>query len=320
MNCLYCGKILAPDEESGGWHQKCIQEFFGTSQLPEAELSDRILESLASKSISQKTTVPGVQKKLSLHLLSQGSHPRLTVLDDPSGYILKPQADEFDQLPEYEHLTMQMARAAGIKTVQEALINTPGSLSYITKRIDRVFYGEGQIEKRGMEDFCQLLRRQVRDKYKGSYERCAQVILKYSMQPMLDLTDFFILLLFCFITGNSDMHLKNFSLIETEPFSNSYRLCPAYDLLPVNLVFPSDPDQMALTLNGKKNHLKRGDFLKFACKVGIPEAAAVKMTDEMISREDLFCRMADESLLNTQRKEDYKALIRSRIQDLKKQG
>lgn len=133
----------------------------------------------------------------------------------PTGYILKPQTKEYEYLPEAEYLTMQMAKKFGIKTVPCALIkmNSGGKLAYITKRIDRVFV-DGKMQMLAMEDFCQLDERLTEDKYKGSYERCAKVIKKYSAMAKFDLTEIFLLLAFSFVVGNSDMHLKNFSLIE----------------------------------------------------------------------------------------------------------
>ena len=101
-----------------------------------------------------------------------------------------------------------------------------------------------------LEDFCQLSSRITADKYKGSYEGCGRVIQKFSKNVGIDASEFFYRLVFCFLTGNSDMHLKNFSLIENAPGSRVFGLSAAYDLLPVNVIVPEDREQMALTLNG----------------------------------------------------------------------
>lgn len=128
-----------------------------------------------------------------------------------------------------------------------------------------------------MEDFCQLDLRLTQDKYKGSYERCAKVIERYSSRVGFDMTELFMRLVFSFVTGNSDMHLKNFSLIETAEKSGEYVLSPAYDLLPVNVILPADIEQTALTLNGKKRNIRRKDFYSFAYKCGIPKNSAENM-------------------------------------------
>ena len=112
--------------------------------------------------------------------------------------------------------------------------------------------------KIAMEDFCQLSQRLTEDKYKGSYDQCGKVISRYSKQSGLDMADFFFLILFCFVTGNADMHLKNFSLWET---SSGYILAPSYDLVPTQLLIPEDNEETALTINGKKNRLSSKDFI-----------------------------------------------------------
>lgn len=230
MNCFCCGKPLKAEYDSG-WHKACIKRFFGTAHIPEIEIDEKTLESLAVQSTSKGFTVPGVQKKLSLHLSTDNHNPRLTLVNYPTGYILKPQVKEFECLPEAEQLVMTMADATGISTVPHALIKSGDNLAYITKRIDRVFL-KTDIKMLAMEDFCQLDLRVTADKYKGSYERCAKVIGRYSSQIGLDMSELFMRLVFSFVVGNSDMHLKNFSLIETDEASNTFVLSPAYDLLP----------------------------------------------------------------------------------------
>ena len=314
MNCLCCGKALTGDEAF--WHRKCIRSFFGTDTIPEIEINEKSLELLAKETIQKGLTVPGVQKKLSLHLLSE-SKPRLTLVDYPTGFILKPQVSDFTALPESEHLVMSMAEKCGLNTAPHGLLNIEGGYAYITRRTDRVFKKCKITDMYAMEDFCQLNLRLTQDKYKGSYERCARIIEKYSSRPVLDLTELFIRLVFFFISGNSDMHLKNFSLIETAPGSAEYVLSPAYDLLPVNLVMPEDKEQTALTLNGKKRNLRRKDFLVFADTCGIDRKAAEKMINKVVSLENVFIEMTKESLLPDTMKEDMATLISERASVLK---
>ena len=182
MKCLCCGKEFTQkaciEEVESGWHKKCVKAFFGSSMLPLLDISEETLKRLADESTNKGFTVPGVQKKLSLHL-TEGTSPRLTLVNYPTGYILKPQTEEYETLPEAEYLVMQMAKLVGIKTVPFALIkmNGQGELAYITKRIDRV-NADGKMQMLAMEDFCQLEERLTEDKYKGSYERCAKVINK----------------------------------------------------------------------------------------------------------------------------------------------
>ena len=240
--------------------------------------------------------VTGVQKKLSLHLTTE-EKPRLTLVGYPAGHILKPQVAEYPYMPESEQLVMCMADAVGIKTVPHALIRQGDSIAYITKRVDRQLIRDCDFQKLAMEDFCQLDYKPTEEKYHGSYERCAKIIRRYSTRLGFDLSELFMRLVFCFITGNSDMHLKNFSLIETAVGSNQYILSPAYDLLPVQLLLPDDVDDTALTLNGKNQKLRRKDFLIFAETAGIPQKAAVASINRMLGNVTKLQKLCEESIL-----------------------
>ena len=310
MNCYCCGKPMKTDNEYH-WHLSCIKRFFGTTVIPEINIDNLALERLAVETTTKGFTVPGVQKKLSLHLLSEGKTPRLTLVNYPTGYILKPQVDEYEALPEAEQLVMCMAEATGISTVPHALVQGTEDLAYITKRVDRIFDKTGTTML-AMEDFCQLDLRLTQDKYKGSYERCIKVIKKYSSQSMLDLTELYLRLIFCYVVGNSDMHLKNFSMIETEEGSGHYILSPAYDLLPVNIIIPEDKEEFALPMNGKKMHLRKKDFLVFADECGIGRAAAEKMISKVVSMKDDYSEMCRKSLMPDHMKECLDNLITER--------
>lgn len=318
--CLYCGrKIEKPNEQEQktSWHDRCVRSFFGTVRFPELEINEHTLQRLAEASTNQGFTVPGVQKKLSLHLEYGGRHlPRLTLVDYPSGYILKPQTKEYPRLPEAEHLVMQMADVAGICTVPHALIKAKGkedrpTFAYITKRVDRIAGKDSNML--AMEDFCQIGGRLTEDKYKGSYEVCRNIIREHSMWPGLDMAELFLRLIFCFVTGNSDMHLKNFSLMEDAPGSRRYRLSPAYDLLPVNLLLPEDPDETALTLRGKRSRFRRSDFELFAESCNVDAKAAQQIIRSVCQKEKQFLSMIQESWLSEEMKRDFKELLEERV-------
>ena len=310
MKCLCCNKELKNGSEyecRTGWHIRCIKTFFGTRDLPELDLSEDALEKLANSAVNKGLTVPGVQKKLSLHLDTTDHTSRLTVVDYPAGYILKPASEHFDFLPESEHLVMSMASVAGIKTVPGALIRVDESFAYITKRIDR-----SSGKKFAMEDFCQLAGRITADKYKGSYENCGKIIRKYVRNPGIDCTDFFNRIIFCFVTGNSDMHYKNFSLIESSPGNRDYMLSAAYDLLPVNIIMPSDTEETALTLNGKKRNLHKKDFIALAENMDISRNVATNLITRCVSKIEIYIKLIEESILSDEMKHCFKELIRER--------
>jgi serine/threonine-protein kinase HipA len=219
-------------------------------------------------------------------------------------------------MPETEDLCMRMAEKAGIKTVPHALIRINKEnqeLAYITKRIDRKFTNDKDMEMYAMEDFCQLSNRLTQDKYRGSYEKCAKIINQYSCRVGLDLSELFFRIVFSFVTGNSDMHLKNFSLIEKEPGKRDFVISQAYDLLPVNVILPEDEEEFALTLNGKKRNIMRKDFIIFAESCNISKQAAEKILNKIVSLEKDFIKMCDESMLSEEFKEAFKTLISHRV-------
>lgn len=315
MNCLYCGKEINDkvtiDEKDYCWHSKCIKSFFEVKKMPKLDISAEQLNELVNTTVNKGLTVPGVQKKLSLHL-SKDMDNRLTIVDYPTGYILKPQTEEFVFLPEYEDLAMRMADAAGIKTVPHALIKMNGTYAYITKRIDRDIE-DGKTNLYAMEDFCQLSNRLTQDKYRGSYERCAKIIKKYSVYPGIDLSEFFIRVVFSFIIGNSDMHLKNFSLREIEPASRRFCLSKAYDMLPVNVIMPEDEEQLALTLNKKKRNIRKKDFFVFAESCDIDKNTAIRIIEQLSSLKNKFLDICDNSYLPEELKKQVKILVEQRI-------
>lgn len=311
MRCLCCNKEMTNPKEyekSVSWHARCMKCFFGVPMLPEIDLSEKALVQLADKTVRKGLTVPGVQKKLSLHLDTVGKTARLTIVDYPTGYILKPQSEEYSCLPEAEFLSMKMAEIAGIQTVPNALLPFRDKYAYVTKRIDR----DGD-QTYAMEDFCQLSGRLTADKYRSSYENCGKMIKTYSRNVGLDLTEFYYRLLFCFCTGNSDMHLKNFSLIEDQPGSRRFSLSAAYDMLPVNVIMPADKEQMALTLNGKKRNVKRKDFLILAENLGISEKVAIGLMKQIVKHREAFGEEVKASYVSQEMKEQLWALIQKRM-------
>ncbi len=255
MRCLYCYKLLNTDEKD--FHPACSKKIFGKPEPPEIEFDESQMVDMANKIIRAHNAVTGVQPKLSLEIAKKtnsSGQDRFTIVGLWGGYILKPPSMQYQQLPEVEDLTMHLATIAGIETVPHSLIRLSlGNLAYITKRIDRE-----KKKKIHMEDMCQVTERLTEDKYRGSHEQIAKAILKYSALPGLDVVNFYEQVLFSFLTGNADMHLKNFSLINKKDVG--YVLSPAYDMVATSLVNPADDEELALTLNAKKNKIKMNDF------------------------------------------------------------
>lgn len=286
---------------------------FGTPTIPELSYTRENLTELAKQVIRSQTTLTGVQAKLSLDINRGGRNEtdRFTIAGLWGRYILKPQTDRFESLPEVEDLTMHLAELVKIKVVPHSLIRfADGELCYITRRIDRTDNGE----KLTMEDMCQLTERLTEHKYKGSYEQIAKVIQKYSSAPKLDLVNYWEQVIFSWITGNADMHLKNFSLYSK--LQKTYVLTPAYDMLSTALVIPEDTEELALTLNGKKRKIRKDDFTTTMKASGLEEKIIENIFNKFMKIQDKWMIFIDVSFLSNTMKKDYKNIITDKLNRL----
>lgn len=308
--CLYCYKEL--EEGQKDFHPGCARKFFGTSDAPLLEYRREELDALAAQVIQAQTSLTGVQPKLSLNLHKHEGRNRLTIVGLWGDFIFKPQTDAYPELPENEDLTMHMAEAARIKVVPHSLIRlADGSLGYITRRIDRTKKGE----KIDMEDMCQLTLHPTEYKYKSSCEQIAKAIAAYSSTPRLDLVNFMQVLLFSFVTGNNDMHLKNFSLYRPKAL---YQLSPAYDLLNVAIANPKDKEEMALSINGKKARIQLADFLKSSDTMGIEQRVTLGLINGLRNAMPAWIDLINDSFLSDDMKQNYLDLISRRMDVLTK--
>lgn len=256
MKCLLCYQTISTDEVD--YHKKCVVKVFGIQQIPELDIDEKKLSNYTNKIIGANKSITGVQPKLSLWLEKTKKSIRFTIVDDKSNYIIKPQSETYLSLPENEDLCMHLANELGIKVATHGLIRLKsGQLAYLTKRFDR-----DNENKIACEDLCQLTESLTEHKYRGSYEKVGKTIRAYSTQSGLDVLHYYQLILFSFITGNADMHLKNFSMIENR--DNAFGLSPAYDLVSTHLVIKNEPEQLSLTLNGKKIKSQKMTLMNWA--------------------------------------------------------
>lgn len=310
--CLYCYKELKEGQKD--FHPSCARKMFGSKEAPTLPYVRAQLGDLAKEVVRSQTTLTGVQAKLSLDINRGGrnENDRFTIVGLWGRYILKPQTELYKALPEVEDLTIHLAEAAKISVVPHSLIRfADGELCYITRRIDR----EEDGSKIAMEDMCQLSERLTEYKYKGSYEQIVKQIKKYSATPKLDLTNFWEVVVFSWITGNADMHLKNFSLYN--PLGKGHTLTPAYDLVSTALVMPEDKEELALTLNGKKRNLRKDDFSKAIAASGIEPKVMENMAKRFRKALPKWFEIIDQSFIPQPMKRQYKQLILHRMIMLK---
>jgi serine/threonine-protein kinase HipA len=205
VKCLYCYQPLNEAEQD--FHTVCAKKMFGTKQAPIIDFNLKQLEELAKQIVIKSVAVTGVQPKLSLEIEKHKNElSRLTIVGLHGNYILKPPSTEYKELPQNEDVTMHLANLVKIKTAQHCLIRLhSGELAYITKRFDR-----NKKDKIAVEDFCQLTENLTEHKYRGSIEKVAKTTQKFTTNKGLEVLRLFELVLFCYLTGNADMHLKNF--------------------------------------------------------------------------------------------------------------
>ena len=309
--CLYCYEPLF--ESNSDFHEACNKRFFGQLKTPQLAYNLENLQELATQVIQSQMAVTGVQAKVSLSLYRKQEKnltKKLTIVGLYGDYILKPPSEHYVQLPELESVTMHMAAVCGIKVVPHSLVKLQDeTICYITKRVDRTRKG-----KLHMEDMCQLSERLTEDKYKGSHEQVAKLILKYSSSPLLDVSNFYEQVLFSFFTGNTDMHLKNFSLLEKE--GQGLNLCPAYDLVPTALVNETDTEELALTLNAKKRKLKYADFLAAFENGGLNKKVLDNTLELFLYAKPEMLTVLEKSFVSDEYKMKYAVLIESRYKKL----
>lgn len=306
--CLYCYKEL--EERQKDFHPRCAKKIFGSTIAPVLPYTRGQISELATEVIRSQTTLTGVQPKLSLDINKGQAEEtrRFTIVGLWGRYILKPQTDAFRSLPEVEDLTMHLAELAKIKVVPHSLIRfADGELCYITKRIDRGTRGE----KYPMEDMCQLSERLTEYKYKGSYEQIAKLIAKYSTTPKLDVVNFWEQVIFSWITGNADMHLKNFSLYQ--PQNGNCTLTPGYDMLSTALVMSEDNEELALTLNGKKRKIKPSDFQIAMRSTGLEGKIIENIFAKFTKALNEWLEFIDISFLPADMKKQYKELLKEQV-------
>ena len=306
--CLYCYEPL-PENMAADFHAHCSETFFGTKEAPQLDYSLNDMVVLAQQVVERSIAVPGVQPKLSFTMVratkAAGDHNRLTVVGALGGnYIFKPPSAHYPEMPQNEHVTMRIAEAFGIPVVPSSLIRLKTKeLCYITRRIDRT-PGGGKIH---MLDMFQLL--EAGDKYKSSMERVGKGIDTFSDNTLLDKLYFFEIAVFSFLTGNNDMHLKNFSLIHD---NGTWHLSPAYDLLNVTLANPLDTEELALTLEGKKKKLRKSHFEHLGAGLGLTERQVATSIRRFERNQTVAFQWIDNSFLSDEFKSQFKNLLAKR--------
>ncbi len=301
IRCLCCQKPIEGEER---YHPRCLSLLFGIPRSPRIPFKAADLPAMVMK---DKTgmSISGVQPKASVRLNKQAETLEMTAIGGT--HILKPEPEQFPQLPQNENLCMNMASELGLRVPPHGLLEmSDGKLCYIVKRFDRTDDGR-RIAK---ETMFQVLG--STDKYLGSLEMIGKTIRAHAANVGLDTIDFFERTLFCFLTGNGDMHLKNWALLGA---GRDIALAPCYDLVCSRLYIGRETDS-ALTLNAKQNKLKRKDFEIFADHLKIDGKAAANILDKFQSGHEKVREMITTSELRSDLRQEMLGIVSSRHQRL----
>jgi serine/threonine-protein kinase HipA len=255
---------------------------------------------------ADKLSIQGVQYKLSA-ILNIKDH-QFEFVDNKGKYILKPQSDTYKQLPENEDLSMRLAKTVGIEVPVHGLVyNKDDSFTYFIKRFDRIRHKD----KLAVEDFSQLTGRNRETKYNSSMEKVVDVIENFCTFPLLEKKKLFERVLFNYLIGNEDMHLKNFALISR---NNKIELAPAFDFVNSTIVLNNAKEELALPLNGKKRNLTRKDLVDYYAKegLGLSTATIQEVLESFCLAQQDWPIMIEASFLDQAMKERYLNLVQSR--------
>lgn len=299
--CLCCQK---PVETTERYHPRCLNRLFGTTRQPEIPFGVADLPGIVTKA-EGRMSISGVQAKVSVRL--DKASGKIESVVTGGTHILKPESDRFPQIPMNENLCMNMAEELGMRVPPHGLFAmSDGKLCYIIKRFDRTDDGS----KIPNETTFQIAG--STDKYMGSLEQVGKTIRAHAANVGLDMIDFFERALLCFLTGNGDMHLKNWALLGQ---GKDITLAPCYDLVSSRLYIEKEEDS-ALTINAKKNKLKRSDFEALAKNLQIDAKAAANIFDKLKRAQETLHAMIVQSELRTDLRQELLSILGTRYKRL----
>lgn len=304
--CPITYQICGDQKYSLAGLRKLSPQLAGLKNIPFTAQEQRL--EAASRAV--KMSIQGVQPKLSVRLTIKNQ--AFEIVDQKGNYILKPQSDLYAEVPENEDLTMKMAKLFGIEIPLTGMVySKDDSLSYFIKRFDRY----GKNKKYHVEDFAQLTANNRETKYDWSMEKLLPVIERYCTFPLLEKRKLFRRVLFCFLTGNEDMHLKNFSLISK---NNKVELSPAYDLLNTTILISNASEEFALPLAGKKSKIKKELLFQYYAKerMNLSDKTILAEQNHIVQKKKDLIKLLNDSFLNQEMKDKYLTLLEERYKRL----
>lgn len=257
-----------------------------------------------------KMAITGTDFKLNVQLSIVDS--TFKIVDKNGSFILKPQLTQYPQVPENEDVTMRMAATAGIEVPLHGMVYAKDeSLLYFIKRFDR----KGKAGKIHVEDLAQVAGVYSDAKYDYSLEKVAVLLDTYCTFPMVEKMKLFKRVLFSWLIGNENMHLKNLSLIHR---NNKVELSPAYDLVNTTILKAVPEQESALSIKGLRSDLNWDILMNYFAQdvLGLNDKVILKILKQLISVLPEWVRLIEISFLNEEKKEDYLSLLNRRFRIL----
>jgi serine/threonine-protein kinase HipA len=265
---------------------------------------EQIREALTNVS---SLNLPGTSPKLTANINIKTKCFEIAVTN--GRFILKPQNTLYTQIPENEDLTMRLAGAVGIDVPLHGLIYCKdNSMSYFIKRFDR----GPKKSKYYTEDFAQLSNKSRDEKYNSSMEEISGIIDKYCTFPILEKIKLLRITIFNYLTGNSESHLKKYSVINR---SDKIELSPFYDLVNTDIIYGENDIEIALPLNSKRKNLNYNDLIKYYAKniLTLNDKVIFEILKSFENVIPVWLELIQKSFLKDELKEKYFKLLEKRI-------
>jgi serine/threonine-protein kinase HipA len=239
------------------------------------------------KKSSIRFSLAGVQLKFSLRM----KNGRYTIASGhPGNVIVKMPSSIYPHLPENEFSMMQLAKAVGIiipeiqliplKTFEDSINikHLNNQLAYVIQRFDR-FGQDGRIH---CEDFAQALGIRPFRKYEAAnHETIARIIIALFPNGMIQLEQFLTRVFLNILIGNTDAHLKNWSICFEDGKHPS--LAPAYDI--VSTLEYLDNQELALNFCKIKNfyEITENTLVKFAERINTDKRFILNIAEKVVT-------------------------------------
>lgn len=242
--------VIARDEPQAGRYE--VERY--TPETLETAI-DELDEYPLGAHDDSELSLAGIQDKLLLVDLGNGAWGR-PLHGRPSTHILKLDDRRRPGLIDAESLCLELARAAGLTTIDHRLVTIGGARCLIVSRFDR-YENSGRLERIHQEDLCQALAidpddRRGRAKYEAtggpSLRQAARLLDSYAEDPEPQLDRLAATVTYTVLTGNADAHGKNLAILHPTP--ECIELAPLYDTVPTAL-WPKLRTDAAMSIGGQ---------------------------------------------------------------------